>query len=272
MKTHELRIAVVPALLLLLLLDSVSTTLLHRFRRTGPLVPTEDGATGAEGAAGSVRRRRVAEGGSTGARRDPGRKLVSGGTPTGGRKYPFLALIDYENASTHGELHPVSPSPTIPTNRCRDIDVPTSFIPFSSVCILSFATGALLPWSDGGERRPVDANVVQHRWYASSPASLLPRIVGPSLSSVLGWLREVNVPMIVGDYDASSVLPSVQFIEFSEDQQVLTSPDEVFMLVKVDPVTLFGFAPVPISYDTSEPRPGRNVTVVGLRGQHFMEW
>lgn len=58
-------------------------------------------------------------------------------------------------------------------------------------------------------------------------------------------------------------MPSVQFIDFSDERQVLLSPDEVLSLEKVDPVTLFGFAPVPIAYDKSVPEPGRNVTVVG---------
>ena len=68
---------------------------------------------------------------------------------------------------------------------------------------------------------------------------------------------------MVGDYNESSSSPSFQLIGFGNGRQWRTSPDETLSLEKVDPVTFPGFVPVPIADDTSEPLPGRNVTLVG---------
>jgi hypothetical protein len=71
-------------------------------------------------------------------------------------------------------------------------------------------------------------------------------------------------PLMVGDYDGTnSSSPSVQFIAWSDERRILLSPDEALSLEKVDPVTFAGFVAVPVAYDTREPRPGANVTVVG---------
>jgi hypothetical protein len=78
--------------------------------------------------------------------------------------------------------------------------------------------------------------------------------------------------LMVGDFDGSSVLASVQFIEFRDERQIITSPDDTLTLEKVDPVTLFGFAPAPIAYDKKEPRPGKNVTVVGYGSNSSWDW
>jgi hypothetical protein len=78
--------------------------------------------------------------------------------------------------------------------------------------------------------------------------------------------------LVVGDYDGSSVLASVQFIEFRDERQIVTSPDDTLTLEKVDPVTLFGFAPAPIAFDKKAPRPGQNITVVGYGSNSSWDW